>query len=225
MAIIVSVVLAGCSSTYHTSSGPYVYIDDMYATHDRARLAQDAKQSMAKSDAQNVRIDVDKVDAKGFRFISSEFVNCRNGMTDKLPMSFAVVRASQGDKVDWSLLVQITDFRSFKIPQGGLMLIKLADDSIIELHQQFREWDTADIIGEYQTSAKMRTHTMKGSYEITEAQLRAIAGSTVKKIRVERDIDTFDVDYKTDKVGAAIRGGYNAVKGAASSTKSIYSDF
>lgn len=140
-------------------------------------------------------------------------------------MSFAVVRASQGDRVDWALLVQFSDLRSFTIPQGGLMLIKLADDSVIELRQQYPAGDTADIVGEYNAAANMRIHTMKGSYGITEEQLHAIAGSTIKKIRVECDLDTFDTNYKKDKVGAAIRGGYNAVNGAASANKNVRSDF
>lgn len=168
---------------------------------------------------------VDKTDEDGSRFIASQSVNCRSGFTDRHPMIFAVTRFSMGDDVVWSLDVDFPDMSSFKIPEGARMLIKLSDDSVVELKQARPTEQTQDIVGKYDTRTKMRIHTMRASYRATEEQLQEIAAKGVKKIRVERAVDSFDVNYKKELVGAAVKAGYAAVKAAAEKSSDIHEGF
>lgn len=66
---------------------------------------------------------------------------------------------------------------------------------------------------------------MHGSYAITEAQIAQIAEKGVVKIRVERDTDAFDVNYKKNKVGDAVAAAYEAVKNAAAGNSDLRSGF
>jgi len=170
-------------------------------------------------------IFVDKTNEDGSRFIASESVNCRSGFSDRHPMFFAVTRFSFGDRVAWALSVDFTDVVSFKIPEGARMLIKLSDDSVIELKQTLPAEQTEDIVGRYNNAAKVRIHTMHGSYEVSEGQLSEIAKKGVTKIRVERAADSFDVNYKKEKVGAAVAAAYEAVKNAAAGNSDLRSGF
>lgn len=175
--------------------------------------------------AQTGGVFSDKTNEDGSRLISSASVNCRNGMADRHPMLFAVSRFSMGNEIAWSLEVDFPDGVSFKIPQGACMLIKLADGSMIELKQTWPTNDTQDIVGKYQDMAKMRLYTMHGSYGVTEEQLSQIAKKGVAKIRVERQADTFDTEFKKNKVGEAVAAGYAAVLAAASQNSDVRSGF
>lgn len=181
--------------------------------------------SWAMVSAQTNGIFTDKTNADGSRFIASESVNCRNGMSDRHPMSFSVSRFSLGDRVEWSLNIDFSDVISFRIPEGGGVLIKLSDDSVIELKQTLPIEETTDIVGVYNNMAKIRTYTMHGMYAISEDQLTQIANGNVVKIRVERETDTFDTNYKKNKVGEAVAAGYAAVKTASSGSTDLRSGF
>lgn len=175
--------------------------------------------------AQTVGIFIDKTESDGSRFIASESVNCRNGMSDRHPMFFAVTRFSMDDRVEWHLTVDFSDVKPFRIPVGGGILIKLSDNSVIELKQTLPTDETTDVVGTYSDMARIRTYTMHGSYAITEAQIAQIAEKGVVKIRVERDSGTFDVNYKKDKVGGAVAAAYEAVKDAAAGNSDLRSGF
>lgn len=175
--------------------------------------------------AQTVGIFIDKTEADGSRFIASESVNCRNGMSDRHPMFFAVTRFFMDNRVEWSLNVDFPDVKPFRIPLGGGILIKLSDNSVIELKQTLPTDETTDVVGTYNDMARIRTYTMHGSYAITEAQIVQIAEKGVVKIRVERDTDTFDVNYKKNKVGDAVAAAYEAVKIAAAGNSDLRSGF
>lgn len=175
--------------------------------------------------AQTVGIFIDKTESDGSRFIASESVNCRNGMSDRHPMFFAVTRFSMNDRVEWSLTVDFPDVKPFRIPVGGGILIKLSDNSVIELKQTLPTDETTDVVGTYNDMARIRTYTMHGSYAITEAQIAQIAEKGVVKIRVERESDIFDVNYKKNRVGSAVSAAYEAVKMAAAGSSDLKSGF
>lgn len=175
--------------------------------------------------AQSVGIFMDKTEADGSRFIASESVNCRNGMSDRHPMFFAVTRFSMGDRVEWALSIDFSDIKPFKIPTGSRLLLKLSDDSVIELKQTLPTHETTDLVGKYNEMAGIRTYMMHGSYAITSDQLARIAKEGVTKIRVERDADTFDVNYKKNKVGDAVSAAYEAVQIAAKKSTDLKSGF
>lgn len=129
------------------------------------------------------------------------------------------------NRVEWSLNVDFPDVKPFRIPLGGGILIKLSDNSVIELKQTLPTDETTDVVGTYNDMARIRTYTMHGSYAITEAQIVQIAEKGVVKIRVERDTDTFDVNYKKNKVGDAVAAAYEAVKIAAAGNSDLRSGF
>lgn len=164
---------------------------------------------------QTAELMFDKTDSDGFRVITTKAINCRNGMSDKHPMLFSISRFSKEDKVSWSIDVDFTDMTQFKIPQGATMLIKLNDDQIIELKQTRPTNDTEDLVGNYNSTANLRIYTMHGSYEVTEDQLQIISGTGIKKIRIERQLDSFDTEYKKDKVAPILKEQYQLVKNAA----------
>lgn len=85
--------------------------------------------------------------------------------------------------------------------------------------------ETTDVVGTYNDMARIRTYTMHGSYAITEAQIAQIAEKGVVKIRVERESDTFDVNYKKNRVGSAVSAAYEAVKMAAVGSSDLKSGF
>lgn len=177
------------------------------------------------SSAQIARIFMDKTEADGSRLIASESVNCRNGMSDRHPMLFSVSRFSLDDRVEWSLNVDFTDVTPFRIPEGGGILIRLSDNSVIELKQTLSAEETTDVVGVYNSMAKIRIYTMHGVYAITEDQLARIASGGVVKIRVERETDSFDTNYKKNKIGDAVAAGYAAVKMASAGNTDLKSGF
>lgn len=175
--------------------------------------------------AQNATIIVDKVNDDGSRVIGTNTIMCRNGMADRHPMGFAVTRYSEGDRVALSIAIDLPSMSSFKISKGGMLLIKLADNSIIELHNETPTENTQDIVGKYDTYTKLRTHTMHASYEVTTKQMEQIVNSEIKKIRLETAAETFDAEYKKDKVTPALRSQYQLVLRTAQQKKDLRSDF
>jgi hypothetical protein len=175
--------------------------------------------------AQKAEIFIDKVDGDGFRTIVTEPINCRNGMSDRHPMSFSILCCAHGDKAIWSLEVGFFDTSPFRINKGAIMLIKLNDGSILELNQTKDPEDVEDVVGKYNSAAGIWTYTMHASYEITPDQLVRIGKTGVVKIRVERSADTFDIEYKKDKVGPAILNSYMLVAATLNTPKDLRSDF
>lgn len=175
--------------------------------------------------SQNAEILIDKVDADGFRIIGTKPVNCRNGMSDRHPMMFSLLCCKQGDKSAWSIEIDFPDVKPFTINKGAIMLIKLNDAGVIELKQMKDASDVQDVVGTYNSMAGIRTYTMRASYEVSPDQLAAISKAGVAKIRVERASDTFDVEYKKDKVGPAIASAYALVTSTLGKSKDLRSDF
>jgi hypothetical protein len=89
---------------------------------------------------------------------------------------------------------------SHAIPEGGVLLIKTTDDSIIELANQFDDLKSRDYEGRVVPGTVTRTFVNHGSYPITMEQLEALATGVVK-IRLQHSGEVVESIYKKDKWG------------------------
>ncbi len=143
------------------------------------------------------KIIIDKVDSDGTRTIATKCTLMRNGFTDKCPLKFGLVAFVFADgKHTTDLCLELDRLSPLAIPKDGVLLIKLDNDEILELHQALPTLETKDIVGTYVKAAGMTTYTTHAMYPLTDAQLQLIHSKLITKIRLETETKTFDQVYK-----------------------------
>jgi hypothetical protein len=141
-------------------------------------------------------------EADGFRFVATKHKVIRTGMTDRHPFEVSITAAQNPENGEWSysLLIGVMELISHAIPEGGVLLIKTTDDSIIELANQFDDLKSRDYEGRVVPGTVTRTFVNHGSYPITMEQLEALATGVVK-IRLQHSGEVVESIYKKDKWG------------------------
>ncbi len=169
-------------------------------------------------------IDMDKTDEHGDRYIYCSFESIRS-MMDKY-MFFVSLNAAQNgtnkEDVIYSIILRTNATAPLSVPKDGRLLIKLMDDSIIELKTEI---EYSDNVGEVRTGSIVYTaYSIFPSFVVTPEQI-ALISKGVKKIRLETTLDPIDKEYKKDKMGKIIKAEYNLINQALSQTKSFSDDF
>lgn len=177
------------------------------------------------SPAQSVDLFIDKTDANGARQIITEYVYCKSGILVKHPLYIALGRLSLEDQTAWSLAILLQETAPLKIPKGGGLLLKLSDETVIQLKQTLSEDATEDRVGKYQPATRSYIYSINGIYDITLQELNEIAQKGVKKIRVETAVGFIDVEYKRDKIGSIIKECYLAITNALKRKSDINAGF
>ena len=119
--------------------------------------------------------------------------------------------------------MKTTALSPITVPKGGKLLIKLMDDSIIELSTIMEYAGTVrDVhnINGYVYS----DYTIFPSFPLSTEQIDQISKG-VKKIRLETTLDVVDKEFKKDKIGQIISVEYDLIKSALSQKKSFSDDF
>lgn len=169
-------------------------------------------------------IDSDKTDENGDRRIYCSLEKIC-GMMDKY-MTFVSINAHQkGDNKDYimyTITLRINATSPLAVPKGGRLLIKLMDDSVMELKT---EMEYSDKVGEVRTGSIVYTaYSIFPSFVVTPEQISMISNG-VKKIRLETTLDPIDKEYKKDKMGKIIKAEYALINQALSQAKSFSDDF
>lgn len=149
-----------------------------------------------------IGLRVNKTNQDGSLLLATNEKWYRTGFTDTHPLGFSVIAKCNEEKNHYLLQVSINSMKSFKIPNGALLLIKTLNNEVIELKQTMEGYKTEDIVGEYIPYANTSVHTMYGLYSITEDELIQIADSGIIKIRIETEFQNLDSEYKNKKAKA-----------------------
>lgn len=140
----------------------------------------------------------DRISENGERLVMTDEFVCRN-FTDKLVLSCALSYFEFKDKSSIDLVTKIVSSHPIEIKEGSRMLLKLFDDTIIELKTM--NHDKMDIPELNVGIIVMSVYTVYASFEITRDQLFDIISKGVKKIRIESFPDYYDNTFKKDKFG------------------------
>ena len=168
------------------------------------------------------KIESDKT-VNGERTIICSHENVRS-MKDKVVFSVALcLNQSQNGGENYNISLKTTSLSPITVPKGGKLLIKLMDDSIIELSTIMEYAGTVrDVhnINGYVYS----DYTIFPAFLLTIEQIDQIRKG-VKKIRLETTTGAVDKDFKKDKIGKVIAVEYDLIKSALSQKKSFSDDF
>lgn len=164
----------------------------------------------------------DRIENDGRRLIVTDEFVCRN-LTDKVVLSCALSYSEFQEISSFNLVANISADHPLEIKEGSRMLIKLFDDSVIELttfssSETHRRKVYAGYIITY-------IHTMDAFFEITKEQLHNIITKGVKKIRIETFPDYYDNVFKKDKLGKQLDKRFQMLEQAISSPKEFDDDF
>lgn len=100
----------------------------------------------------------------------------------------------------------------FAIPKNGTILLKLSDDTVIELHNMLETKETIDRTGTYYAAYKMTQHRNRAKMAITPEQIQAISEKGVIKIRTELENEYFDLNYRKPKFKNMLQKQYNLIE-------------
>lgn len=168
-------------------------------------------------------IEIDKVNEKGDRYISGSLEPIRSLM-DKYYffVSLDAFQAKGDDEVTYSIVLRTNANAPISVPKGGRLLIKLKDDSVMELRTLI---EYSDKIGEVVTGAIVHTnYSVSPSFTVTPKQIDSISKG-VKKIRLETSLDPIDKEFKKDKMGRIIKEEYDLIQKALQKDKSFSDGF
>lgn len=170
-------------------------------------------------------IELDKVDEHGDRYIYCSFENLRS-FSDKYIFSISLNASHPKDspeKVFYDIFLRTGANVPLAVPNGGRLLIKLKDDSIIELKTNT---DFSDKIGKVQNAGTLvyTYYSITPIFSVTPEQIEQISKG-VKKIRLETTTDPIDKEFKKDKIGKTIKVEYELLKQALQQNKSFSDGF
>lgn len=158
------------------------------------------------------------------RIILTSIVPVRS-ITDRIVHSIGLnVMKSESGKQDYFISVEITSTKKISILNDSKLLLKLNDDSIIELgtSSEYSKTEFDDYL--YQLKTKYPVYSIVAFYFLNEQQLEQMM-SGVKKMRVESSIGILDKEFKKDQIGKVLQKGYVLINKALERNDDIYNDF
>lgn len=168
------------------------------------------------------KIELDKMD-NGERTIMCSHENVRS-MKDKVVFSVALcANQNKSGEIFYNLSLKTTASSPITVPKNGKLLIKLMDDSIIELSTIMEYAGTVRDVHNV-NGYVFSDYTIFPAFIVTTEQIDKIKNG-VKKIRLETLTGGVDKDFKKDKIGAIVSAEYNLLKNAFSEKKSFSDDF
>lgn len=161
------------------------------------------------SSAFSQEIEYDKTQ-NGERSIMCKYENVRS-MKDKTVFSVALqVEENSKEELSYFLSLKTTSNTPITVPEGGILLLKLEDDSIIELKTLMKYAGTVRDVHNI-NGYVFSDYTIFPSFPINEVQISKLSKG-VKKIRIETIDGYRDKDFKKDKIGIAIKGQYDLLQ-------------
>jgi hypothetical protein len=148
------------------------------------------------------QIASDRFDEDGSRVIISK--DKAISFTMKLSVSFRlmdIVSVNDADSYFIILNVIGNKKRETEYTKGRKLLIKLNDDSIIEL-TVYRTLEDKDYVGP----------TARVPYSVSEADIERMINNDVVKLRIENDFDYKDVEVKKNLFTKGMKKLYGAIK-------------
>lgn len=168
------------------------------------------------------KITWDKTDGDGFRSITTTKSICSSGEKKDVSVGLdANVFPAHKDTTLY-LSFYIQTYSSCSVPKGGKLLIKLFDDSIMELSTPLLYEDN---IGKYNSGYSVRTYRIYPRYKISKEQIEKITYYGVKKIRIELYPSNYDKEFTEDKIGKNISITYPLVEEALKKNPSFSDGF
>lgn len=148
----------------------------------------------------------------GIRLVATEETICRS-MTDRLVLAVSLIAYVDEESNDttFSIGTHITGSTPLEVSKNAPMLIKLMDDTVIELKAVIGDKETVrDII--VVNNFVTHSYDINPSFEVTPEQIKAIIKTGVKKIRIDVSPEMYDKEFKKDKVGSVLRMKWAALK-------------
>lgn len=159
----------------------------------------------------------------GERTIICSHENVRS-IKDKIVFSVALcLNQNKSGENYYNLSLKTTSLSPITVPKGGKLLMKLLDDSIIEL-STIMEYDGTVRDVHNVNGYVYSDYTIFPSFLLTTEQIEQICKG-VKKIRLETSTGAVDKDFKKDKIGGIISIEYDLIKSALLKEKSFSDDF
>lgn len=159
----------------------------------------------------------------GERSIMCKYENVRS-MKDKTVFSVALMAEQDTEKnVFYFLSLKTTSNTPITVAKGGTLLIKLNDDSILELHTKMEYAGTVRDVHNI-NGFVYSDYTIHPAFAINEEQIKQISDG-VKKIRLVTTTDNRDKEFKKDKIGAAIKAQYELIQSKLKETTNITDGF
>lgn len=145
-------------------------------------------------------------------------------MKDKVVFSVAlcVNQNKAGDNI-YNLSLKTTSMIPITVPKGGKLLVKLMDDSAIELSTLMEYAGTVRDVHNI-NGYIFSDYTIFPAFPLTIEEIDKISKG-VKKIRLEITGDAADKEFKKDKIGEIISAEYALIQSALSKEKTFSEGF
>ena len=169
------------------------------------------------------KVEVDKVESDGTRFIRTEYSTIYSKMFSGGAVALCCDYNQQTNDTTFYITLLLNEPNPPQIDKGRKLLVKLNDGDIITL-------ENAKKIGplDYETRKVYKTveHIVYPMYQVSRLNLLRMINQNVEKIRIETDgAENLDYSIKRSKMSDALYEGLKNIEQALSVKKDIYSDF
>ncbi len=168
--------------------------------------------------AQKASLLVNHSEESGWRTVTTDYINCHGSGTARLSFSLGCKQSPEGERT-YDLYVKAGQALAYEIAYNSVMLIKLTDDSVIELKNYKMK------MRHRENAIEPDSKVVEGYYRLTDGQLETLTGAGVTKIRIQTTEGYIEADYKKEKVSAALFAEYNLIDSTLSDSTDIRTGF
>ncbi|MCD8313013.1 MAG: hypothetical protein LUC24_02515 [Bacteroidales bacterium] len=168
--------------------------------------------------AQKASLLVNRSEESGWRTVFTDYINCHGSGTARLSFSLGCSQSPDGERT-YDLFVRAGQALAYEISYNSVMLIKFADDSVIELRNYKMK------MRHRENALEPDSKVVEGYYRLTAEQLEALTGAGVSKIRIQTTEGYIEASYKKEKVSAALLAEYNLIDATLSVSADIREGF
>lgn len=154
------------------------------------------------------KIQVDRATDTGQRIVKCKYQSISGNY---LSLSLCA-ETTTSQQVEYFLSLKIVTSKAVAIPEGGRILLKLTDDSIITLYAKEACSDRTGYLEVSHTPQFSSYYfVVKPVYKITQEQIELISRDVVK-IRIETEDEIVDRELRKERLGSVVEGQYNLIK-------------
>ncbi|MCD7713692.1 MAG: hypothetical protein LUI08_01985 [Prevotella sp.] len=163
---------------------------------------------------------MDKAEADGTRNIATSSATLYQSMFSAASFQLGCIAQDDGEII--YILYFTLDEGKMQIDKGRKLLIKLENDSIVEL-ESATKIGPADYT--FDVDRGVTSYYVKPLYIISEEDIENICKGNAKKIRIENNIGNIDREIKKNNFSTKLEKMYAVIKEALSEKKDVYSGF